>query len=113
MSKTDSVIDLTSARARLAYAEAEFAELKAALARGDLITVDEFHALVTDALEHVKAKMLGVCETVAPLAFRATTVAEAEAAIHDAIHAALDELADEADAAMADDGPANDPKPAA
>ena len=86
--------------------------MKAALARGDLITVDEFHALVTDALEHVKAKMLAVCEAVAPLVI-GKTEAEAEAIIHDAIAEALEELADEADAAMADDGPANDPRPAA
>lgn len=103
----NGVTNLDAERAHLARAEAEFAELKAALARGDLITVDEFHALVTEALEHVKARLLAVPAVAAPLVIAAP--AEAEAIIRSAVSSALEELADEADAAMSDGGPINDP----
>ena len=67
--------------------------------------------MLMDAFQHVRAKMLALAPEIAPLVIAAP--AAAEVIIHDAMVEAFQELADEADAAMADDGPANDPQPAA
>ncbi len=68
---------------------------------------------MASVIKRVRSKMLVVCDEIAPLMAREMTPAEAERIIEAAFVEALDELADEADAAMCDDGPANDPHPAA
>ena len=103
----NGVVSFPSAR-RSALAEGEFLAMKAALARGDPIDVAAFHEMVATALEHVGARMLALPAEIVPRLVGAETTAEAETIIEAAIVAALNELADEADAAVSD-GPANDP----
>ena len=104
---SNGVVSFPAAR-RSALAEGEFLAMKAALARGDPITVEAFHEMVATALEHVGARMLALPAEIVPRLVCAETTDEAETVIYDAIYAALNELADEAVAAVSD-GPANDP----
>ncbi len=96
-------LDFETERARLAKAQAEHAELKAQLARGELITVDQFRVAVVDAIGHVREKFDALASEIAPLLFAAATPSEAEAILASAFETALDELTDDAEAAAADD----------
>ncbi len=99
------VLDLTAERARLAKAQADDREMKNDLARGDQITVAEFHLMVTSAFARVRAKLLALPSKMAPLVVGAKTAAEAQAMLRDTVHDALNELAAPTAAGVsADDG---------
>ncbi len=108
MSSTDTTpdapLDLATEQARLARAQTEYTEMQNQLARGEMMTVGDFHTMVENALVHVGAKMLALCDEIAPLVV-GKTAAEAEAIIDTAIRAALKELGDAAEAAFPEDDP--------
>ena len=90
---TGDTLDLTAERARFAAAQADDREMKNDLARGDQITVAEFHLMVTSAFARVRAKLLALPSGLAPLIISAKTTAEVQAMIRDGVNAALNELA--------------------
>ena len=97
MNKADHThLDLNAEQARLARAQAEHAEMTAALARGDLVPRQTAQQAVADGIERVRAKLLAQFSEIAPLVV-GKTVAEAEAIIDTAVREALDELGDAAD----------------
>ena len=85
-------LDLTAERARFAAAQADDREMKNDLARGDQITVAEFHLMVTSAFARVRAKMLALPSKMAPLVAPVMEPAKAQGILRDTVHAALDEL---------------------
>ena len=97
-------LDLNVERARLASAQADDREMKNDLARGDQITVAEFHLMVTSAFARVRSKLLALPSKLAPLVIGAKTAVEAQAMIKDAVHDALNELAATNAAGVSDDG---------
>ena len=99
-------LDLTAERARFAAAQADDREMRNDLARGDQITVAEFHLMVTSAFARVRAKMLALPSKMAPLVVGAKNAAEAQAMLRDVVHDALDELeATTAAGVSEDEGP--------
>jgi len=110
-----NTIDFASARVMLARGEAEFAKMKDTLARGEPITVEAFHEMVAVACEHIGARMLQLPAEIVPfLVFDDPAAAvEAEAIIRHAVWVALRDLAADANEAFPEDGPANEPQPAA
>ncbi len=97
-------LDLTAERARLAKAQADDREMKNDLARGEQITVAEFHLMVTAAFARVRAKLLALPSKMAPLVMSAKTAAEAQALLRDTVHEALGELAATNAAGVSEDG---------
>ncbi len=101
-------LDLTAERARFAAAQADDREMKNDLARGEQITVAEFHLMVTSAFARVRAKLLALPSKMAPLVVGAKTAAEAQAMLRDTVHDALDELAATTAAGVSEDGGFNE-----
>ncbi len=101
---TPDALDLTAERARLAKAQADDREMKNDLARGELITVAEFHLMVTAAFARVRAKLLALPSKMAPWVMSAKTAAEAQAMLRDTVHDALNELAATNAAGVSEDG---------
>ena len=97
-------LDLTAERARFAAAQADDREMKNDIARGDQITVAEFHLMVTSAFARVRAKLLALPSKMAPLVVGAKTAAEAQAMLRDVVHDALDELEATTAAGVSEDG---------
>ena len=97
-------LDLTAERARFAAAQADDREMKNDIARGDQITVAEFHLMVTSAFARVRAKMLALPSKMAPLVVGAKNAAEAQAMLRDVVHDALDELEATTAAGVSEDG---------
>ncbi len=100
----DAPLDLAAEQARLARAEAEFAELKEALARGDLVPLQAVQKRVAAGIERVRAKMLELHEKMAPRMI-GVTQADAEAMLMEAVREALKELDAVAEAAVPEDDP--------
>ena len=90
---TGDTLDLTAERARFAAAQADDREMKNDIARGDQITVAEFHLMVTSAFARVRAKLLALPSKMAPLVAPAMEPAKAQGILRDVIHDALNELA--------------------
>ena len=97
-------LDLTVERSRLTKAQADDREMKNELARGDQITVAEFHMMVTAAFARVRSKLLALPSKLAPLVVSVKTPAEVQAMLKDAVHDALNELAATTAAGVSEDG---------
>ena len=82
---------------RKANAEAQLAELKAERELGRFIAIDVVEREWLRLIANCRSKMLAVPSTSAPLAFSAETVDEARTYIENAVHEALNELADSGD----------------
>ena len=105
----NDTIDFTAKRARLAKVEAELAELKAAMARGELIPVDEFQCVATATLEHAGKAMLEMAVNLVPLVTAATTETEVKAIMEIAFLNTINEIFDDAMGAIRRGVVANDP----
>ncbi len=93
----DAPLDLAAERARLARAEAEYAALKGAVVRGELVPRERVGLMVAAYIERVRGEMMAQIDAMAPR-LPAATEAEFEAMFTDAVIEALKEL-------PPDDGP--------
>ncbi len=100
----DAPLDLATERARLTRAEAEFAELKAAVDRGELIPKERARQTITDAIDRMRDKLLALTDAMAPRLIGAPQ-ADVEAMLMEAVHEALEELDAVAEAAFPEDDP--------
>ena len=105
----NDTIDLTAKRVRSAQVEAELAELKAAMARGELIPVDVFQQIATATLTHAGDKLLQMAASLVPLVTAAETEAEVGAIMKRAFLNTIDEIFDDAMGAIRRGVVANDP----
>ena len=85
-------LDLGEERARLAKEQADAKEMENAVARGELVYIEDVATTVEKQFAKVRAKMLGVPTKVAPEAHACATVKEVQSLIDKAITEALNDL---------------------
>ena len=81
------------ARARRMTAEANLSEMRDAEARGELIPAADVRAVLSSMIVRVRAKLLSIPPRLAPRVVGCTSLTDAEEAIRQGVHDALDELA--------------------
>lgn len=87
-----SSVQIDEARRRKVVAEAELAELELAEKKHQLLTVDQFRAHLTDALERVAGQLLTMPVKLAPLVVGMKSLAKAKAVIKTFVRELMDEL---------------------
>lgn len=70
--------------------------LQNALTRREVVTKGFFHEFVTAAFSRCRAKMLAIPSKMAPIVIHLDSISEAQAKLTDAVHDALNELAETA-----------------
>lgn len=90
---TGAETDLEEAKRRKAVAEAELAEMQAAQQAGRLLAREDVDAAVIGAFARVRARLLAIPQSVAPLVVGAD-LPEASEAIRRAIYGSLQELSE-------------------
>ena len=85
-------LDLAEERARLAKEQADAKEMENALARGDLVHIDDVADQFGKQATAVRTRLLSIPSKAAPLVISCTKPAEARAVIEDMIVEALNEL---------------------
>lgn len=99
-------VDFSAERARLVKAKADLAEMEAALRRGELVPAERVEQAWIAVLAHLRARLLGLPDRLAPLVHEEATIAGARAVIRRTVFAALSELAETPiDMAHGDDAP--------
>ena len=86
--------DLEEAKRRKAVADARLAEMQADREAGRLLAREDVDAAVIAAFSRVRARLLAIPQSTAPLVVGVETVAEASEKIRRAIYGALAELAE-------------------
>ena len=85
-------LDLAEERARLAKEQADAKEMENAVARGELVYIEDVGGAIEKQFTKVRAKMLGIPTKVAPEAHACATVKEVQSIIELAITEALNDL---------------------
>ena len=91
-------------RARKLKEEADQLEMKSGQMRGELVTVEKYHLMMTASFARVRSKLLALPSKMAPLVVVSKTAAEAQAMLKDVVHDALNELAATTVAGVSEDG---------
>jgi phage terminase Nu1 subunit (DNA packaging protein) len=86
--------DLAAERARLARAQAEAQEMKNAQARGELICAGEAEATMVGVMSAVRARLLALPTSCAPLVAEIDRPAECEEVLRTHLYDAMHEIAD-------------------
>jgi len=85
--------DLSEERARLAKEQADGKEMENAIARGELVYIDDIANRFESALIRVRTRLLAIPTEIAPEVVSSASVVEAQETIERAILGALNELA--------------------
>ena len=85
--------DLSEERARLAKEQADGKEMENAIARGELVYIDDIANRFENALIRVRTRLLAIPTEIAPEVVSSASVVEAQETIERAILGALNELA--------------------
>jgi phage terminase Nu1 subunit (DNA packaging protein) len=85
-------LDLAEERARLAKEQADAKEMENAVARGELVSIEDVAVSIEKQFTKVRTKLLGIPTKVAPEAHACATVKEVQAIVEQAIIEALNDL---------------------
>lgn len=85
-------LDLAEERARLAKEQADSKEMENAVARGELVNIEDVAVSIEKQFTKVRTKLLGIPTKVAPEAHACATVKEVQAIVEQAIIEALNDL---------------------
>jgi phage terminase Nu1 subunit (DNA packaging protein) len=90
--KSEEHVDLDEARRRKLAAEAELAELDAAVRRGDVVPVEMVAKIIADQFTACRARFLSIPTKLAPVLISSTDMVECRTLLEAAVDEALHEL---------------------
>lgn len=90
--KSEAKVEFDEAKRRKMLAEAEKTELEVQVRKGELVEVDEIGKAVESDYMNLRAKLLAIPSSLAPILEVATTAIEIKNCLEDAINEALSEL---------------------
>jgi phage terminase Nu1 subunit (DNA packaging protein) len=90
--KSEEHVDLEEARRRKLAAEAELAELDAAVRRGDVVPIEMVAKIIADQFTACRARFLSIPTKLAPVLISSTDMVECRTLLEAAVDEALHEL---------------------